>query len=85
MKRLERAKRTCEDLGILSKGGMFYIFDNIIKETFRINDDEYDFICNKATCEELNFFIIERPNFSEKRVVLSILNKYLIEFENIKK
>ena len=42
MTRLERRNRT--DIIYKSSGGILDAFDNAIKEAWRINDDEYDFI-----------------------------------------
>ena len=45
--RLERRNRTYGDLGIKSSGGMFDLFDNAIKEIYRINDNEYNYLFEK--------------------------------------
>lgn len=78
--RLDRKKRTCEDVGIKSSGGMFDLFDNAIKETFRVNDAEYDFIVENATDDELEFLITENMRYDQKRQVIKLLDKYLTKF-----
>ena len=42
MSRISRKNRT--DLGLKSSGGVFDLFDNVIKEVWRVNDEESDFI-----------------------------------------
>ena len=79
--RLDRKNRNYADIGTLSKGGIFDLFDNIIKEAFRINDIEYDYICEHASDEELDLISKEVLTFSEKRQCVTILSKYLTDFE----
>ena len=80
MERLKRKNRTSKDLGLSSKGGLSDLVDNAIKSTYRINDEEYDFICQNATEEDLDFLLNEKPNMSEKKMAIKILNKHLIQF-----
>lgn len=84
MKRLSRKNITDIDLGILTSGGMFDLVDNAIKESLRITDNEYDFIVEKTTDEELNLLIKENKTFSDKRKLSIILNKYLELYSNQK-
>jgi hypothetical protein len=83
MERLKRKNRTIEDFGLKSQGGLEDLFDNAIKSAYRINDEEYDFICENATDEDLDFLLNEKPNISEKIMIMRVLNKYLIEFEKL--
>lgn len=86
MKRLARKNRTSKDLGVKTKGHLNDIFDNAIKQTFRINDDEYDFIAEFASDEDLEWLLKESyPTFGEKRKLIDILDNYLAQFENKKK
>jgi hypothetical protein len=63
--------------------GLFDLMDNWIKEAYNITDEEYDYICDHATDEELHNFLLADINgnkpvtFSEKRIALGIRNKYL--------
>jgi hypothetical protein len=79
MSRLKRKNRTYEDIGIMSSGGMLDAVDNAIKEAYRINDEEYDYLCDKMTDEELSLFASDNFTFSQKRQILTLLNKYLNE------
>lgn len=76
--RSKRKNRT--DIKFLNHGGLTDLFDNVIKETYYINDDEYDYICEKATDEEIQIFVNEDATFSQKRQVLNFIDKYIEEF-----
>ncbi len=78
--RLERKKRSWDDLGLKMQGQITNLFDNQFKSAYRINDAEMDFICEKMTDDEMQIIITENPTFSEKRKCLEILNKYLKDF-----
>jgi hypothetical protein len=77
-----------EGVLIKSSGGLNDIFDNMIKQLFNITDNEYDFICENATDEDLNTFLSgfggldDEPTFTEKRKALEMRNKYLEKFNN---
>lgn len=77
MSRLDRRKRELSELGIKSSGGMLDLFDNAVKETYRLNDDEYDFIAERITDNEADIFLNMKLSFKDKRKVLKILDKYL--------
>jgi hypothetical protein len=79
--RSERKKRT--DIEFLNCGGLTDLFDNLVKEIYYINDDEYDYICEKATNEEIEIFVNENATFGEKRQVLKFIDKYIEEFYKI--
>lgn len=83
MSRLSRKNRT--DIDYKSgKMGINDIFDDMIKSTYRINDSEYDYICEHLTEEDSNIFLSEELNFSEKRELHKILNKLLLQYETNK-
>jgi hypothetical protein len=75
--RLVRRKRTCEDVGIKSSGGMFDLFDNAIKEFLRINDEEYDFLIENATDSELDLLLKQEFTYGEQKEIIRILDKHL--------
>ena len=78
MSRIKRRKWSSKDFGILNKGGVFDLFDNTIKSTYRITDDEYDFLCVALSDEEFDIFLENKNlNFSHGRKVITLLNKYL--------
>ena len=74
MSRISRKNRT--DLALKTSGGVFDLFDNTIKEVWSVNDEEYDFIIEDATDEELGLLINEEPTITEiKRTLLFIDSK----------
>jgi hypothetical protein len=81
MSRLARKNRTAKELGILSQGGFLDAIDNEVKETLRINDKEYDYLCEVATDEELSLVTNDSFTYSEKRDLIEMLNKHLKGFE----
>jgi hypothetical protein len=74
------------EVKIKGSGGLHDIFDNAIKGLFNITDEEYDFICENASDEEINTFLAAfggletEPTFTEKRKGLEIRNKYLEQY-----
>lgn len=78
MSRISRRNWLNKDIGYKSSGGMFDLFDNMLKTIYRINDDEYDHLCEVMTDDELNLFITENPTFAEKRKMIGLLNKYVV-------
>ena len=77
MSRINRKHWVGRDMGIKSKGGMLDVFDNHIKGLYRINDDEYDYLCEVMSDEEMDIFVNERPTFSDKRKMIELLNKHI--------
>jgi len=77
MSRINRRHWLNKDMGIKSSGGMYDIFDNQIKTVYRINDDEYDHLCEVMTDEETDIFVTEIPTFADKRKMIELLNKYI--------
>ena len=77
MSRIDRRNWLNKDMGIKSKGGILDLFDNQIKVVYRINDDEYDHLCEAMSDEESQLFVTERPTFGEKRKMIELLNKYI--------
>ena len=77
MSRLSRKNKTEDELGIKSSGGMFDLFDNQVKLTYRLTDKEYDKLAGDMTDEEMDIFLKDQLTFGEKRKLLQIYNKYL--------
>jgi len=75
--RIERRKWTNGDIGFKTSGGITDLFDNAIKSALRINDKEYDLLCEKMTDEEMDLICREELSFGEMRKLLIVLNKYL--------
>lgn len=82
MSRFERKKRPEELLGLKSKGGLFDLADNEIKQMFYITDSEYDYLTERMLDAELDSFLIDEfSSFGEKRKCLEMIDRYLKEME----
>jgi len=79
MSRQGRKNRT--DIIIKGFGGVTDAFDDAIKAAWWINDDEYDYISEFATCEELDLFLGGKC-FSDKKKAILVVDKLLIEMYN---
>tara|TARA_R110002124_G_scaffold176991_1_gene344985 strand:+ start:577 stop:825 length:249 start_codon:yes stop_codon:yes gene_type:complete len=75
MNRQKRKKRT--DIIIKDSGSILDLIDDSIKSTWFINDDEYDFICENATTEEIDLFIGLNPTYSNMKKALEIIDRLL--------
>lgn len=64
-------------MGIMNSGGMFDLFDNMVKLNLRITDEEYDAFIEVATDEEMDLFVTDKPSFAEKRKIIDLLNKHV--------
>jgi hypothetical protein len=79
--RLGRANRTTKELGILSSGGADVIADNAFKSTWRVNDAEYDYICENATDEEMDdLALIGMNKVSDAKRALRVMEKHLKDY-----
>lgn len=74
-------KNLREEVKIKGHGVLSDIFDDVIKASYNITDDEYDYIAGEATDEELDFFVGGlngvKATFTTRRLALEIRNKYL--------
>jgi hypothetical protein len=77
MSRLARKNRTNEDLGIMGHGGMLDLFDNQLKLCFRINDAEYNYLCDVMSDDEIGIMVDEATTFKQKRLMLTVIEGYL--------
>lgn len=62
-----------------AQGGVFDMFDNVFKETYRVTDSEFDWLAEHLNNEELGLITTD-PNitpftFSQKRQLLLILRR----------
>ena len=62
-------------LGEDRNGGIFGLFDSMIKETCRVSEDELDLLCDIATEDELDLAIADGLTFGEKRQLLIFLQE----------
>lgn len=74
--RLDRKKNPPTIL-MKSKGGLTDLFDNAIKETFIITDDEYDVLAEVMNHDELDLLLRETFTHSEGKKLFITFNKYL--------
>jgi len=72
-----RLDRKFTNVGITCIGNLFSLMDGAIKESFRINDDEYEYLLNEITDEELDIIFKDENSFSNKRESILILDKYI--------
>lgn len=77
MSRLLRRYRTNKECGIKTSGGLTDLFDNLIKSTWRLTDEEFDNILKKMTDEEMDLFLTEKPTFEEKRKMIILVERLL--------
>lgn len=76
-------KKVRPEVKIKGSGGLTDVFDNMLKVAFNITDEEYDYIVENATDDELTKFVAafgsmkRESTFSERRAALEIRNKYL--------
>ena len=80
MTRFERKNRT--DINYKGCGGITDALDDMIKQLWRINDDEYDYLCESLTDDELCTIIPEFKNISQIKEAINITNKYLSNYES---
>jgi predicted house-cleaning noncanonical NTP pyrophosphatase (MazG superfamily) len=77
MSRLLRRYRTNKECRIKTSGGLTDLFDNLIKSTWRLTDEEFDNILEKMTDEEMDLFLTEKPTFEEKRKMIILVERLL--------
>lgn len=80
MTRFERKNRT--DINYKGCGGITDALDDMIKQLWRINDNEYDYLCDNLTDEELCTIIPEFKSISQIKDAINITNKYLSKYES---
>lgn len=76
---------------LVNSGGVYDMFDNVVKVLFNITDEEYDYIAEHSTDDELDIFVtslgtLEKgSSFGERRKALELRNSMLSRLENQKK
>ena len=84
MTRLERKDR--KDILSSVKPGPnspLVLIDDYIKSIWRINDEEYDYIVEILSDEELSLFCLyEKPSISELKRIINIVNQHVYDFQN---
>jgi hypothetical protein len=83
MSRLNRKNRT--DVIFASKGGITDLLDNVLKDTWRVSDEEFDYICEFATDQELDSVLIDSAStFYQKRNAILTVNRLIDKYYNEK-
>ena len=81
-------KNIGEDVKIKGSGCIMDSIEDVIKQSYNITDELYDYIAEKTSDEDLKIFLdglggFNNPStFSEKRASLEIRNKYLAMYQN---
>ena len=81
-------KNLREEIQFKSSGGLNDLMDNQVKAAYNITDDEYDYIVEVMSDEELSIFADgcglgnENISFSTIRGALEIRNKYLKQYND---
>ncbi len=78
-------KKLRKEIQFKTSGGLFDLFDNQIKEAYNITDDEYDYIAEHMTNDEMSIFLSacglgasdETVSIGTIRQGILIRNKYL--------
>lgn len=67
-----------KEVVIKGHGGVNDAIDDLFKSLFNITDNEYDYLCEVTTDEELeSMTFTNNPTFSQKRRALEVRNKYI--------
>ncbi len=83
MSREQRKLRT--DIVFKGCGGLTDAFDDAMKSVWYINDEEYDYICENATDEELDLFLGGNGKFSDMKKSLTIVDRMIDKMYSTKK
>jgi hypothetical protein len=79
-------KKVREEIEFKSRGGLLDAFDDYVKGLYNITDEEYDFMAERMSDEEIGIFVglidVSNVPFSQKRMALEIRNKYLKQFND---
>ena len=59
---------------------MLDLFDNAIKEVYRITDNEFDYLAENLTDGEISYFVAGKLSFGEKKECLRIVQNHLSNY-----
>ncbi|NDE10797.1 MAG: hypothetical protein EBZ95_09555 [Chitinophagia bacterium] len=79
MTRFERKNRT--EIVYKGFGGITDAFDDMYKQLWRINDEEYNYLCETLTDEELSDITPEFKTISQIKKAITIVNTALSKNE----
>lgn len=78
MTRLERKNRT--DIVFKGCGGLFDLFDDAVKEVWRIDDEQYNYLCEYGSEDVLGAMVSAPKNFTEAKQQLTLINTCLSKY-----
>lgn len=64
------------------KNGIFDIIDDTMKSVWRINDDEYDYIIDNLSDDELKTFSLSDPSITDIKIMISKVNELVFKYQN---
>ena len=65
-----------------SKNGIFDLIDDTMKSVWRINDDEYDYIIDNLSDDELKVFSLSDPSITDIKMMISKVNELVFKYQN---
>lgn len=79
MSRINRRNWTDNQMGIVSSGGLFDLFDNTLKQLLRVTDDEFDHLIEYMPEGIWDSFLDSKAviSFSDKRKIIEGLNNHI--------
>ncbi len=80
--RLQRRNRT--DIHFKEHGGITDLFDNSMKEVWRINDDEYDYLCEHTSDLNCTLFLDEKMSISQLKSKIKEVNSIIENYYKMK-
>lgn len=81
--RLQRRNRT--DIHFKEHGVITDLFDNAMKEVWRINDDEYDYLCEHTSDLNCPLFLDEKMSISQLKSKIKEVNSIIEEYYKLEK
>jgi hypothetical protein len=81
-------KNIREEVEFKGSGGLGDLIDDMIKQSYNITDEEYDYIAGESSNEDLDIFLnglggLDTPStFGDKRRALEVRDKYLKMFRD---
>jgi hypothetical protein len=81
-------KKVRPEIETKNSGGIFDMFDNMLKLAFNITDEEYDYIVENCSDEEIGKLVaafgkMDTPStFAERRAALEVRNTYLKQMKD---
>lgn len=80
MKTSRHARKNRTDIEIKGWGGITDIYDDMVKQMWRINDEEYDYIASQSDEVLDAFTLTDKMSFSEIKNSIRIINETLDKY-----